>query len=293
MKNLFLYLSFIILILGCNQKIELTPVPVAPILKEIVMPEESVTLPGSNVSISGKGFDTNDIISCRSLDGEDDYAVTISIPVTASGRYEVSVTRANLTTVLPGMLTVAKVIPVSGIVMPSGNVNSGDDVIVSGSGFEAGDEVVFTSDVYPDAVDLRTTVSILENGMSFTVPSGCYGVNTVTLTRGDRQANLGVLNVSVSIGDEIGGGIVYYVSDGGIHGLIAKKSNVGTGTDQWGPTNQHGDTSAEIYTGKENTRICVEAMAGFHQQFATWPSSKKSAAELCDETIESFLPSRN
>lgn len=211
------------------------------------------------------------------------------------------VERAGLVSTLPDYLKVAYVIAIDDLVMPTDHAARGTKIRIGGKGFEAGDKAVFTSDAYPSGVSHTADVALTGEGVEIVVPEECYGVNTLTLTRGNRQGRLGEVSVAVAVGDEIGGGIVYYVSDGGIHGLIAKRSNTGSATEQWGPTSRHGETRKDIYAGKENTRICVEAMKNFHQQFETWPSSKKSAAEQCDaetETVDGivyddwFLPSR-
>lgn len=296
---------------GCNDETDRKAQPIAPILKEVVMPSESNTIPGTTVTISGKGFDFGDILYCTSLSQEKDftpevvdvtdYGISIAIPKEAAGTYEVDVERAGKVTTLPELLKVAYVITIEDLVMPTGNTSRGATLSIAGTGFAAGDKAVFTSDAYPSNASYTTDVSLTEEGIDIVIPDGCYGVNTLTLVRENRQGRLGTVNVAVAVGDEVGGGIVYYTSDEGIHGLIAKRSNTGSATEQWGPTSEHGGTQKGIYTGKENTRLCVEAMKNFHQQFATWPSSKKSAAEQCDaetETVDGityddwFLPSQ-
>ena len=69
MRNL--NLKFLVLLLafstaGCSDENEPNAVPVAPILKEVVMPAESKALPGTTVTISGKGFDVTDSSANRS-----------------------------------------------------------------------------------------------------------------------------------------------------------------------------------------------------------------------------------
>ena len=311
-RNFMLLFSFFALAAaGCDDENEQKAEPVAPILKDVVMPTESNTIPGTTVTISGKGFDNGDKLYCTSLSQEKDftpqvtevtdYGISIVIPPDVAGTYEVDVERAGLVSTLPSYLKVAYVIAIEDLVMPMDNTTRGAKIQIEGKGFEAGDKAVFASDAYPANVSHTTDITLTDKGIEVVVPEQCYGVNTLTLTRGNRQGRLGAVNVAVTVGDEIGGGIVYYVSDGGIHGLIAKRSNTGSTTEQWGPTSRHGDTKKDIYTGKENTRICVEAMKNFHQQFETWPSSKKSAAEKCDaetETVDGivyddwFLPSQ-
>lgn len=295
---------------GCSDK-DSEPVPIAPILKDVVMPSESNAMPGSTATISGKGFDTGDKIHCTSLSNEanfdaevtavTDYGITIKIPSNAAGLYEVAVERAGLVSMLPVNLKVAYVIVITDLTMPAGNFATGSTLSIAGKGFAAGDKAVFSSEAYPSGVTVTTTVAVTSNGISIVVPASCYGVNTLTITRGQRQGKLGTVNVKANIGDAIGGGIVYYVSDGGIHGLIAKKTNTGTAVEQWGPTSLTGGTSKDLYKGKANTRLCVAKMVDFHNQFATWPLTKKSAAEQCvaeSETVAGvtyndwFLPSQ-
>lgn len=295
--NFMLLLScFVLATSGCNDENDRKAEPIAPILKDVVMPSESNTIPGTTVTISGKGFDVEDILYCTSLSQEKDfipevtevtdYGISITIPADAAGTYEVDVERAGKVTTLPELLKVAYVITIEDLVLPSENTNPGGSIQIKGTGFENGDKLVFTSDAYPANVSVTADATLTDEGIEVAIPESCYGVNTLTLTRGNRQGRLGTVNIAVAVGDEIGGGIVYYVSDGGIHGLIAKRTNTGTATEQWGPTSEHGGTKKEIYTGKENTRLCVEAMKNFHQQFETWPSTKKSAAEQCDAETE-------
>ena len=299
--NFMLLFSFFALATaGCDDENEQKAEPVAPILKDVVMPAESSTIPGTTVTISGKGFDTGDKLYCTSLSQEKDfepqvievtdYGISIVIPSDAAGTYEVDVERAGLVSTLPDYLKVAYVIAIDDLVMPTDHAARGTKIRIGGKGFEAGDKAVFTSDAYPSGVSHTADVALTGEGVEIVVPEECYGVNTLTLTRGNRQGRLGEVSVAVAVGDEIG-----------IHGLIAKRSNTGSATEQWGPTSRHGETRKDIYAGKENTRICVEAMKNFHQQFETWPSSKKSAAEQCDaetETVDGivyddwFLPSQ-
>lgn len=271
-------------------------VPVAPILKNVTMPTESQATPGSTIRIQGSGFDPSDALSFKSLAGEpdfeaihiavNDYGIDIEIPDNAAGVYEVTVTRAKLTTVLPVQLKVPYLVIIEDLKLPSDNFAAGASVAIEGKGFEEGDKVEFTSSTYPAGVLFSQTVRRTEYGISLTVPAGAYGPNNLVIRRANKQNTLGVVNVAVSVGDAIGGGVVYYVSDSGIHGLIVKKSDVGTPTQQWGPSAEHGGTKKDIYAGKENTRLCVKKMIDFHQQFDTWPLDKKSAAELCDLAVE-------
>ncbi len=319
MKRIIYSILFACLVFAsCEKEQEHKAVPIAPLLKDIKMPLESNTIPGENAVISGKGFDETDVIRCKSVEGESfdfiaevvevtDYAVTVAIPEGTFGPYEVTVERAGLSTTLDVYLNVAYILYLEDIEVPEGNFRHGDAVSVKVAGLEAGDRIAFSSDAYPEAHFVETDLTLTQDGASFVIPNTCYGVNKVMIKRGKRQGVLGNLNILVSVGDVLGGGVVYYVSDGGLHGLIVNKVNIGKnldvegGQNQWGPTTSHGTTSEKIYTGKENTRICVEAMVDFHQRFATWPLDKKSSAEMCDEykvTVDGveyddwFLPSQ-
>ena len=243
MRNL--NLKFLVLLLafstaGCSDENEPNAVPVAPILKEVVMPAESKALPGTTVTISGKGFDVTDKLFCESLAEELDFApeiasvndqgISFAIPMEAAGPYAVKVERAGLTSRLPGELKVPYIIVIDGLSVPSGNVARGAVLAIRGKGFEAGDQAVFSSDGYPGSTTVATGVKLTQTGIEVTIPEACYGVNTLTVVRGTRQANLGRVNVAVSVGDEVGGGIVYYTSDNGTHGLIVKRTNTGSMT---------------------------------------------------------------
>lgn len=311
--NFLLLLSFFAFTtVGCDDSDDQKAVPVAPILKDIVMPAESNTIPGTAITIEGKGFDNGDILYCTSVSGEadfmpeiswvSDYGIGIVVPETAAGSYEVTVERAGLISPpLSSYLKVAYVIVIDGLSLPAGNVTRGATLTVTGEGFETGDQAVFTSDAYPANTSVTTATTLGSGAIDIVIPDKCYGVNVLTVKRGTRQIRIGTVNVAVAVGDELGGGVVYYTSDEGIHGLIAKRANIGTATEQWGPTSEHGGTKKEIYTGKENTRLCVAKMVEFHQKFDTWPSTKLSAAEKCaaeSEVVDGvtyadwFLPSQ-
>ena len=307
-----LTVSSLLLLSACGDDAA-EPIPVAPILKEIVMPSIDNVMPGKSVVISGKGFDKNDIIRCISLSGEsdfvaevvgaDNYGITIIIPSTAAGSYEVQVERSNLTTTLAAQLKVPYLVVIENLDFPTGIYAHGQTVEIGGSGFENGDIVELSSDGYPSDFKFTQSLTLTKKGASFIVPETAYGVNNVVIKRDNKQNTLGSVSVSVNVGDEIGGGIVYYVSDNGIHGLIGMRENVGTATQQWGPgvaLSLSANTAASIYSGKANTQSCVNKMQDFRKIYSDW-NSKKSAAELCSEAtlVENgvtyddwFLPSQ-
>lgn len=95
----------------------------------------------------------------------------------------------------------------------------------------------------------------------------------------------------LAIGDSYGGGIVFYVSEDGHHGLIAAKSDQSTGI-RWhaGENIETGATADGVGAGKENTAKII----------ATQGDGSDYAAKLCAEysvTVEGvtyddwYLPS--
>ncbi len=178
-----------------------------------------------------------------------------------------------------------KPLALEGVEVPSAIVNPGATVSFKAVGLKAGDKLVFSSDAYPGGHTVEAELTMTADGASFTVPASCYGVNRMTVVRGGRSAELGNLSIAAAVGDVIGGGVVYYVSDGGVHGLIAAKENVLPNNTIWGPTELLNTPNRGIYTGKENTRILVENMVFIHQQFYDWAYEfgLKHVAEKCDE----------
>ena len=135
--KLFLAASFVALpLVGCNDA-EPEPVPIAPLLKYIVMPSESNTIPGADVIIDGRGFSADDEIICKSLDGEvdftaevvkaDNYSITVRVPETACGRYQVTVRRNGLETVLSERCAVAYGVSRCDVCLTLGGGEEGDN----------------------------------------------------------------------------------------------------------------------------------------------------------------------
>ena len=316
MKNLchlIIAAAIALTVAACAEK-EPAPVPINPILKDIVMPAESNSIPGTVVKISGKGFDHGDIIVCKSLDGGadftpevvavDDYSISIAVPATAGGNYEVSVTRNELTSKLPDPLYVAYVILLEDIVLPSGNVAQGSSITIKAKGLEAGDQVVFESAAYPAGVAITVdNATFADGGLTLTVPSTVYGVNTLKAVRGKSIGNLGTLNVAVDLYANTAGGYVFYVSDGGIHGLVVHPAAVGAAAMNWGPSipnNFAMGTSADIYKGKENTEALLLQAA--NSAAGGYAHEHDTPAQLCANLTSEqggityddwFLPSQN
>ena len=242
--KLFLAASFVALpLVGCNDA-EPEPVPIAPLLKYIVMPSESNTIPGTDVIIDGRGFSADDEIICKSLDGEvdftaevvkaDNYSITVRVPETACGRYQVTVRRNGLETVLSEILSVAYVIPLSNVVLPSGILKQGQVCVIEADGVESGDKIRLESPSYPYG-SVTVDCDFSDRRLSFTIPSTCYAVNSLTLVRGKRVGALGEIKIGVDVLAKTAGGIVFYTSDNGVHGLAVHTSAVGDAAMNWGP----------------------------------------------------------
>lgn len=282
------------LFIGCNEEDEVTIVTgdvVAPILKDISMPSQSNTVPGSEVYINGVGFSDEDVISCTSLEGEanftasvvstDDYGITIEIPDEAGGGYEVSVTRANLTTVLDEHLKVAFVFSIDNLSVPV-SVSEGEILAISGDGFESGDQLVFAADHYPEGLSFTVNTTLTTDGVTVTVPVGCYGVNNLSFIRGKRICVAGRIAVPVNVGDQLGGGTVFYTSDDGAHGLIVATENVAEKL-PFGASVKidpyASGTTEDIYAGKTNTESLVQGIISYRSD---GNAAETSVAELCD-----------
>lgn len=293
LKCLFASFIFLLALSGCREY-EATIVTgevQAPILKYIKMPPQDVTIPGTIVFIEGAGFSGEDIVTCRSLEGEadftatvvsaDNFGINIEIPVNAGGEYEVSVTRSGLTTVISQHLFVAFVFTLEEVVVPP-SAAPGEEITIAGEGFETGDIVRFGSGYYPTGVVFNTNATLTETGITVTVPVDCYGVNNITVIRGKKTCAIGNMNVPVIPGNQVGGGVVFYTSDGGTHGLIVAPANAGN-TQTFGPSIQvvpyATGTSEAIYAGKENTNILVKGIASWR---GAGNSTPPTSAELCD-----------
>lgn len=310
-SHLFVTVTVVLMAVGCAEK-EAAPVPIAPILKDIVMPAESSSIPGTTVKIMGKGFDVSDKIICKSKDGEvdftpeivavDDYSISIAVPVEAKGHYEVSVTRSELTTVLAEQLYVAYVILLKDIVLPSEPVTQGQEIVIKAEGLEDGDKVVFESDAYPAGTEISVNTTYSDGKLTLTVPSTLYGVNSAKVVRGKSIGNLGTINVAVNLYAQTAGGVVFYISDDGVHGLVVHPAAVGAAAMNWGPSipnNFAAGTSADIYTGKKNTEDLLVQVANSKEGY---PYDHETPAELCANLVSEqggityddwFLPSQN
>lgn len=279
---------------SCEKEDDPTPVPIAPILKKVIFPGENDVMPGRPAIIKGLGFDPSDKVYMEDdtkmtqvqLLSVTDEAMTIMVPADAGGSYTVTIERVGKQTTLDGELKVPFVIVLDNLEMPTNSFAAGATVNIGGEGFETGDMIQLTASFYPEGKVISIPTTVTPAGISFQLPADAYGVNTVIATRGtQRKTILGTIGIQVSIGDEVGGGVVYYTDNNKLHGYIVNKSNTGTPTQQFGPSAAiayAAGTSKDLGAGKANTTKLVAKMISFRQNYSNW-NAKKTAAELCDE----------
>lgn len=298
--------------ISCEKKTVHLPVPIPPILKDVIFPNASDIYPGRDITIRGKGFSKEDVITLAS--GQENFEIPIKsvsedhmvlpLPKESGGDYTVTVARAGLRTILNSKLSIPYVIPLENIVMPAGNVPQESTVTILAEGFEPGDVIQLLAEFYPKDSELLVTDTNVEGDrISFKLPMECYGVNQLVAIRGNRRTSLGELKIEVSIGDEIGGGVVFWVDETKTHGLICNRTNTGTATEQFGPSvalSGSAGTSKALGDGKNNTAKLIAKMIEFRSANAGW-NDKKTAAELCHELVvrqgdyrydDWFLPSQ-
>ncbi len=153
------------------------------------------------------------------------------------------------------------VVPITDIVLPSGNVQPKSKVEIQGKGFEAGDVAVLYASFYPAGVEYNLPLTLNEEGVEFILPEGLYGVNSIMIVRGERKSNLGTITIETNVGDKLGGGVVFWVDATKAHGYIVNMSNIGTGTEQFGPEVNPSDaagTSQSMGSGYTNTQNIVK-----------------------------------
>lgn len=310
-RNSYYIISIVLsaIVIGCTKDAE-KAVPIAPLIKYIEMPSESAAIPGTNVTIAGRGFDQEDQISCKSQNNEVDFTpevvsvsnfgITIAVPPEACGAYKVSVTRKGLTTVLEELLNIPYVIALSDVLYPD-QVSQGELITIRAIGMEAGDKIVFESDYYPKGVE--AIVECKEKGIAtFPIPSICYGVNTIKVKRGKKIAALGTIKIKVALFAKTAGGIVFYTSDNGIHGLVVHMSAIGDAAMNWGPAVPNdfaAGSKPDVYAGKLNSKGLLKQVA---DSKINYPYPHDTPVELCDNLVAKqdeiqyddwFLPSLN
>ena len=105
------------------------------------------------------------------------------------------------------------------------------------------------------------------------------------IVRGERKSNLGTITIETNVGDKLGGGVVFWVDAAKAHGYIVNMSNIGTGTEQFGPEVNPSDaagTSQSMGSGYTNTQNIVKKFNAL-QGANNWPEWQgvKIAAQLC------------
>lgn len=280
-------------IVACEKETTPKPEPISPILKEIIIPSQSEVMPGQDVVIRGKGFSKNDKLYLENTEGvlevtvkevTDDF-LRFGLPVEAGGNYKMKVERAEKTTVLDNELIVPFVVILENVELPNENIQRSAEVSIKGKGFEQGDVIELSAGFYPQGKVFEIVGEVVGEEIRFTLPEGVYGENEVAVVRGNRRTNLGKIGVTVRVGDELGGGVVFWTDQGGIHGLICNRTNIGTPTEPFGPSvalTQAAGTTKAIGQGRANTEKLLSHISAFRQNNANW-NDKKTAAEWCSE----------
>ncbi|MEI7523444.1 MAG: IPT/TIG domain-containing protein [Mariniphaga sp.] len=286
----------------------------APILRDIVFPDPNNSNPGTDVVVQGKGFSVGDKIYLKNSAGSIEVTVkavaegsfTFAMPEDAGGEYSIEVERASLKTLLPGTFSVPYLLVLRNIVMPVGNYTRGEVVTIEAEGFANGDSVYLLSSTYPTSTVIRSKGTVSGKNLSFSIPSDAYGLNTAIGVRWDngnvRKGTIGTIGVKANVGDEIGGGVVFYMMDE-IHGLICNKTNITASAVNYGPAcNPPAGTSADIGKGNENSVKLLKQIVAWRGTGSGEWLTKKTVVELCDEysvTVNGltyddwFLPSIN
>lgn len=283
-----------------------TPEAVAPIIANVVMPTEANAIPGKDATIQGVGFMEGDVIECIGKDGQPNFkptvksvtktGITIAIPETATGAYTVTVTRNGKTATLDGELKVAKVEKIENIVLPTGVVHWGEKVTITADGIKATDKIILESDNYAD-VEIEGAAS--ENKVEFEPAVTLYGENLVKLVRGESVTPLGTIKIGAVTMTKALGGVVFYVTDDGLHGLVVHPECVVPAETIWGPSipmdPYYANTEDGIYKGASNTEKLVAQWKKVVED-GTYDGTK-SPAVVCDELEAGgyndwFLPSK-
>lgn len=310
MKKYFVFICTAILtvaaIVACKKpEPEPEPEAKAPVIANVVMPTEANALPGTDVTIQGVGFAAGDVIKCVGQDGQGDFtptvknvtnsAIVITIPEDASGNYKVEVTRNGKTATLDKVLYIPKVDKLENIVLPDGIVYWGQKLTITGDGIKPTDKIVIESANYPE-VELANVAS--KNKIEFDVPVTLYGENTFKIKRDDALTVLGTVKIGAVALTEALGGIVFYVSDEGMHGLVVNPVPA-TGAVYWGPSIPldpfAAGTEDGIYKGASNTAKLVKQYKDVVAD-GTYIYANPSPAVICDELTvggydDWFLPS--
>lgn len=265
---------------------------VAPIIVNVVMPTEANALPGTDVTIQGVGFMEGDVIDCEGNDGQPSFkptvksvsntGIVIAIPEDASGHYTVKVTRNGKTATLEGVLFIPKVNKIDNVVVPTGVLHWGEKLTVTGDGILATDVVIIESPNYAD-VELKNVAA--EGKIEFEIPVTLIGENTLKIKREDGLTVLGTVKIGAVVYAQALGGVVIYVSEEGLHGLVVYPQRV-TEAVLWGPSIPSdpylAGTEDGIYKGASNTEKLV-AQYNKVIEDGTYTYQAKSPAVICYE----------
>jgi len=200
------------LLSGCkSEEDDPVAIPIAPVIMNVVFPAQNQVAPGEVVEITGKGFSKYDQVRIEGAEDAFDVEVVevstgyirIRLPREAGGSYSVVITRDGKTTTLDGSLLVPYVVALDNVVLPSSLVQQEAEVTITGTGFEEGDVIKLTAAFYPNQKTFEVPVTLESGGITFALPSGVFGVNTITVSRGNRQTILGTLPVEVKVGDRV------------------------------------------------------------------------------------------
>jgi hypothetical protein len=131
---------------------------------------------------------------------------------------------------------------ITGVSIPSSlNVPAGGEIVLTGSGFEVNDQMVFVLTTDAGKVYTAVVISVTSQSVTFTLPSGITsGTYTLTVKRGSDSMVLGTLTVNVTVSTvipDIPGmtvkGVVYCDGEG-VQGVVVSDGVEVTATDSQG-----------------------------------------------------------
>ena len=265
---------------------------VAPIIVNVVMPTEANALPGTDVTIKGVGFMEGDVIECVGQDGQGNFtpavksvsnsAIVIAVPETAEGNYKVNVTRNGKTATLDGTLFIPKVDKIEDVVLPSGTVKWGETLTITGKGIKADDKIVIESANYPE-VELANVAA--KDKIEFTVPVTLYGENTFKIKRDGSLTVLGTVKIGAVALTAALGGVVYYVTEDAMHGLVVYPEVVSPAEYPYGPSipmdPYYAGTEDGIFKGYSNTEKLVAQRQRVTDDNFERAYTQDSPADIC------------
>jgi hypothetical protein len=232
------------------------------------------------------------------ISGANSYSYTTTNTTSAAGTYYVTV--SSTCNVLSSTTSIVSV-----NLIPQGSL-TGSTI----SGGQTG-QLTYTSSnvsgpytiVYQPSGGSNVTVTNVASGIGFSVASGTpartlsYTLISVTnestnvsRTSGFTNATATITNTAHYVGESFGGGVVFYITDGGAHGLIASTSDQSTGI-QWYNTGYSttGAAATAIGTGLANTNAIINSQAGTATSYAAGLARAYTGGEFGDW----YLPSKD